>query len=137
MQNDVWLIAAPTKAGENFMKQAKLLGLPYIAVTNNKLERLRFLELGVQQVIQVDTTEAGSSNLSDLPDYPVGKVIIFEESLPLCCRYIGLCRGWTSGPIYVITQSLNPRLVYKGLGADYVIYSKNGDVKFLLSAADE
>ncbi|BFT69465.1 hypothetical protein PAENIP36_09070 [Paenibacillus sp. P36] len=34
--------------------------------------------------------------------------------------------------IYVITQNVNPRLVYKDLGEDYFIYTKNGDVKFLL-----
>ncbi|MCY9669919.1 hypothetical protein M5X11_34265 [Paenibacillus alginolyticus] len=83
----------------------------------------------MKQIIQVNTSEPG---LSIIPDYPIGNVILFEESLPLCCRYIQICRGLTSRPIYVITQSVNPRLIYKGLGADYVIYSKKGDAKFLL-----
>ncbi|MBP1965965.1 hypothetical protein [Paenibacillus aceris] len=131
MQSDVLLIAAPTKAGEEFMKQTKLVGLPFIALTNNKMERIRLEAQGVKQIIQVDTLEQRASNI---PDYPIGNVILFEESLPLCCRYIQICRSWTSRPIYVVTQSVNPRLIYKGLGADYVIYSKNGDVKFLLSS---
>lgn len=31
MQSDFLLIAAPIKAGEDFMKQVKLVGLPFIA----------------------------------------------------------------------------------------------------------
>jgi hypothetical protein len=129
MQSDFLLIAAPTKAGEDFMKQVKLVGLPFVALTNNKMDKLKLEGQGVKQIIQVNTSEPG---LSIIPDYPIGNVILFEESLPLCCRYIQICRSWTSKPIYVITQSVNPRLIYKGLGADYVIYSKNGDAKFLL-----
>lgn len=131
MQSDFLLIAAPTKAGEDFMKQARLVGLPIVSLTNNKMERNKLERQGVNQIIQVDTTDPGALII---PDYPIGNVILFEESLPLCCRYIQICRSWTSRPIYVITQSVNPRLIYKGLGADYVIYSTNGDVKFLLSS---
>ncbi|MDR6551746.1 hypothetical protein [Paenibacillus qinlingensis] len=131
MQSDFLLIAPSTKAGEDFMKHVKLLGLPFIALTNNKMERLKLEGQGVKQIIRVDTSEPAKTMI---PDYPIGNVILFEESLPLCCRYIQICRSWTSGRIYVVTQSTNPRLIYKGLGADYVIYSKNGDVKFLLSS---
>ncbi|MFC5653469.1 hypothetical protein ACFPYJ_31000 [Paenibacillus solisilvae] len=129
MQSDFLLIAAPTKAGDDFMQQAKLSGLPFIALINNKMERLRLEGRGVKQIIQVNTSEPGTAAI---PEYPIGNVILFEESLPLCCRVIQICRSWTSKPIYVVTQSFNPRLIYKGLGADYVIYSKNGDVRFLL-----
>ncbi len=131
MQSDLLLIAAPTKAGENFMKQIRLAGFPYVALTNNKMEKRKLEGQGVKKIIQVDTSLPGSPHI---PDYPIGSIILFEESLTLCCRYIQICRSWTSGPMYVITQSVNPRLIYKGLGADYVIYSKNGDVKFLLSS---
>lgn len=131
MQSDFLLIAAPTKAGEEFMKQTKLVGLPFVALTNNKMERIKLEGQGVKHIIQVDTTDPGASIM---PDYPIENVVLFEESLPQCCRYIQICRSWTSRPIYVITQSVNPRLIYKGLGADYVIYSKNGDVKFLISS---
>ena len=113
------------------MKQTRLVGIPFIALTNNKLERIKLEGQGVKQIIQVDTSDPGASII---PDYPIGNVILFEESLPLSCRYLQICRRWTSRPIYVITQSVNPRLIYKGLGADYVIYSKNGDVKFLISS---
>jgi hypothetical protein len=132
MQSDLLLIAAPTKAGEDFMKQIKLGGYPFIALTNNKMEKLKLEGQGVKKIIQLDTSVPGSST-PIIPDYPIGNIILFEESLTLCCRYIQICRSWTSGSMYVITQSVNPRLIYKGLGADYVIYSKNGDVKFLLS----
>lgn len=131
MPSDYLLIAAPTKAGEDFRKQAKAMKIPYIALSNNKMEIIRLKEKGVKPIIQVDTLDTGAA---DMPEYPIGKVILFEESLSMTCRYIHICRSWTSGPIYVITQNVNPRLIYKGLGADYVIYSKNGDVKFLLSS---
>lgn len=129
MQSDCLLIAAPTKAGEDFIKQVELVGLPYMALTNNKMERSKLEGLGVKQIVQVDTMEPDTSII---PDFLIGTVLLFEDSFPLCCRYIQICRSWTSRPIYVIMQSENSRLIYKGLGADYVIYSKNGDVKFLL-----
>ncbi|NOV01747.1 hypothetical protein GC097_17155 [Paenibacillus sp. LMG 31457] len=131
MQSDSLLIAAPTKAGEAFMAQVKLAGMPFIALTNNKPNKRRLEAQGVEHIIQVDTLEPWATNM---PDCPIGNVILFEESLPLSCRYLQICRRWTSKPIYVVTQSVNPRLIYKGLGADYVIYSKNGDVRFLLGS---
>jgi len=45
---------------------------------------------------------------------------------------IEICRSWTGKPIYVITGSGNPRLIYKGLGVNYVIHSNSDDVSFLL-----
>ena len=35
--------------------------------------------------------------------------------------------------LYVVTSGLNPvRLVYRGLGASYVIHSRSGDISFVL-----
>lgn len=73
MQSDLLLIAAPIKAGEDFMKQVKLVGLPFIALTNNKMEKPRLERQGVKQIIQVDTSELGTSTI---PDYPIGSLKI-------------------------------------------------------------
>jgi hypothetical protein len=41
--------------------------------------------------------------------------------------------GARSRGLYVVTSGLNPvRLVYRGLGASYVIHSRSGDISFVL-----
>ncbi|KRE75510.1 hypothetical protein [Paenibacillus sp. Soil750] len=61
MQSDFLLIAAPTKAGVAFMKHTKLVGIPFVALTNNKMERIKLKGLGAKRIIQVDTTDSGAS----------------------------------------------------------------------------
>jgi hypothetical protein len=128
-EEEVILVSAPNRAGENFMKQLKLSGLQFAALTNNKKDRERNRHLGASSIITVDS---GEHETWIIPDLPIGKVFLFENSFNLCCRYIQLCRSWTSKPIYVITHSFNPRLVYRGLGAEYVIYTHSDDVSFLI-----
>lgn len=123
------LVSAPNKAGEQFIKTLKMKGLPFAALTNNETEKSRLEDLGVEHVVPLDTADRSNWHL---PKMPVGKVFIFEVSLPLCCRYIQICRSWTGKPIYVITGSMNSRLIYKGLGASYVIHSNSSDVSYLL-----
>lgn len=121
----VW---APTKAGENFIKLLKFKGVKVAGITNSQVGKSRLEELGIEHCILADTSHPNTWNL---PPFPVGRVYLFESSLTLCCRYIQMCRSWTRKPIFVITTSINPRLVYKGLGAKYIIYSHSGDVAFL------
>lgn len=127
--NEFIVVSAPNKAGEQFIKTLKFKGVPFAAITNNETEKSRLEHLGVSDLITVDTTER---ERWIIPELPIGKVFLFERSLPLCCKYIQICRSWTGKPIYVITESSNSRLIYKGLGANYVIHSSSDDVSFLL-----
>ncbi|TVY09402.1 hypothetical protein [Paenibacillus cremeus] len=129
-ESEVILVSAPTKAGEQFIHQLKARGMPFAVVTNNKQEQRRFMEAGVGHIILLDTTEPETWVV---PQYPIGKVFLFESSLPLSCRYLQITRQWTSDAVYVITLRDHPRKIYKGLGADYVIPSRTGDVSYLLS----
>ncbi|WP_409343118.1 hypothetical protein [Paenibacillus sp. MBLB4367] len=123
------LVAAPNKAGESLIRLLEVKGIPYAALVNNETEEARMRRIGVKRICTVDTN---AIDTWQVPDWPIGKVFLFEQSLPLCCRYIQVCRSWTSKPIYVITQSPNPRAIYKGLGADYVIYSRQEEMSFLM-----
>jgi hypothetical protein len=124
------LVAAPTKPGEQFIHLLKHKRLPFVVVTNNKKEQLQLSKLGVDHVIRLDTVDCETWVV---PEYPIGKIFLFEDSLTQCCRYLQITRKWTSEPVYVITASENPRLIYKGLGADFVIHSKTGNVSFLVN----
>ncbi|MFB6365972.1 hypothetical protein ACFCP7_18215 [Paenibacillus elgii] len=128
------LVSAPNKPGEAFIRQLQFGSIPFAVIVNNKAEQARLQELGAERIVIVDTNE---ENTWLLPEWPVGKVFLFENSLTLCCRYIRICRSWTSEPLYVITQSNNPRLIYKGLGANYVIYTNSNEVSFLIHSAHE
>ncbi|CAG7649281.1 hypothetical protein ACFQI7_26760 [Paenibacillus allorhizosphaerae] len=125
------LVSAPNKAGEAFVRLLMTHRLPFAAIANNKRERARMKELGVERIILVDTTEESTWQL---PDFPIGKIFLFESSFTLCCRYIRICSSWSSEPTYVITHSNHPRLIYKGLGASFVIHTNSDEVSFLLHA---
>lgn len=123
------LVSAPTKAGETFMLLLKQKGVSFAALTNNELELKRLKKLGIRQILSVDTKDHGSWSL---PEFPIGKVFLFENSLPLCCRYIQICRSWTENPIYVITGKSSSRMIYKTLGVDRIIHSQSRDLVGLL-----
>ena len=125
------LVSASSKAGEAFVRLLMAHRLPFAAIVNNKREQARMKELGVDRIISVDTTE---ENTWRIPDFPIGKIFLFESSFTLCCRFIRICSPWTTEPIYVITHSNNPRPIYKGLGASFVIHTNSDEVSFLLHA---
>lgn len=110
------------------------MNMPYAVLTNSKQEMLELEELGIEPTVLVDTVDRSAWLV---PDIPIGKVIIFEESLPLTCRYLQAVTSWTQGPIYVVSSSGMIRRMYKELGATYVIHSRNADVSFLLDISSK
>lgn len=128
-QEDYILVSAPNKMGEIFVRKLMAQQQAFAVIVNNKREGEEYKRIGVKHIIMVDS---GDESTWQIPELPVGIVYLFESSLNLCCRYIQICRSWTSKPIYVITRSDNPRLVYKGLGASYIIHTHSSDVSFLI-----
>lgn len=125
------LVSAPNKAGEEFIRQLIDMRIPFAAIANNRVEQERLRELGCTNMILIDTRD---EQTWIIPEFPVSKVYLFESSLNLCCRYLRICRTWTTESIYVITHSSNPRLIYKGLGADVVLHTNHHQVSFLISS---
>jgi len=123
------LVVAPRNTGEPLLRYLKYKYLPFIVMTNNKQEEQHLRRLGVEHILMVDTVE---HETWAVPETPIGKVFMFEKSLPLCCRYLQIVRNWTAQPIYVISERPSVRHIYKGLGADHVIYSRNGQIAFLV-----
>lgn len=128
---DYILVSAPNKAGEEFIRQLMYKQISFAAIANNRAEQERMMELGCRDIILIDTRD---EQTWIIPEFPVSKVFLFESSLNLCCRYLRICRTWTAKSIYVITHSSNPRLIYKGLGADVVLHTNQHQVSFLISS---
>jgi hypothetical protein len=125
------VVAALTKAGEHFVKQLLVRGVPFTAVTNSAAERQQLAKLGVRSILLVNTIDSGAW---PAPEGPIGQVFLFESSLSLCCRYLRMVRGWTDQTVHVITGRTNGRLIYKSLGADRITHSATGGIAFLLDA---
>ncbi|GGJ15803.1 hypothetical protein [Paenibacillus hunanensis] len=123
------LVSPATRAGEQFMQLLKVKGIAFAAIVNSYAEKVKLERMGVAHVLLLDTQRQDEWTI---PQLAVGKVYLFERSLPLCCRYIQMCRTWTSEPIYVITESSNSRMIYRGLGADHIVHTNGGSVAFLL-----
>ncbi|SFJ84211.1 hypothetical protein SAMN02799624_06243 [Paenibacillus sp. UNC496MF] len=123
------VVSAMTKAGEQFMKQLLVKGLPFMAVTNSVAERQQLAKLGVGSILLVNTIDPDTW---ERPERPVGKAFLFESSLSLCCRYLRMIRKWTDQPVYVVTGRTHGRLIYKGLGADHILHVQTGGLGSLL-----
>ncbi|WP_046227445.1 hypothetical protein [Paenibacillus dauci] len=123
------LVSPATRAGEQFVQLLKVKKIPFALIVNSYAEKVRFEGMGFEHVILLDTQR---QELWIMPELNIGKVYLFERSLPLCCRYIQICRSWTSQPVYVITEGSNSRMIYKGLGANYIIHTNGGSAAFLL-----
>lgn len=128
------LVTATSKSGKAFMSALHAMNMPCAVLTNSKPEMLELIELGIEPIILVDTVDKFARVV---PDIPIGRVFIFEESLPLTCRYLQAIQSWTNQPIYVVTDSIVARNLYKELGATYVIYSRNAEVSFLLNVGSK
>lgn len=124
------LVSAPTKAGKRFVQLLKLKGLPFAVIANSKEEQKKLAKITIEPVLLVNTA---AQETWHKPDFPVGAVYLFQNSLPLVCRYLQIVRSWTTEAVYVITEDFTPRSIYRGLGADYVVYTKTGSVGFLIS----
>lgn len=131
-KREVVLVSAPNIAGERFMRLLRQRKIPFAAIVNNPDEYERASAVGADPIIAVNTAKEESWLI---PPVDVGNVYLFETSLTLCCRYVQICRSWTSRSVYVITGSVQPRHVYKKLGVDYVVHSQGHDVSFLIDSA--
>ncbi|CAM4005248.1 hypothetical protein L1N85_14615 [Paenibacillus alkaliterrae] len=129
MEDEHIIVAGLSESGKSFMRTLEFHGLPFKVLTNSKQEERQLRRQGFDNVIHVNTNDRKNWNIHN---FFIREVFIFESSFALSCRFVQCCRSWTSKPIYVITQQWNPRAIYKGLGADHIVYSQNGEVGFLL-----
>ncbi|WMT38937.1 hypothetical protein RE628_15510 [Paenibacillus sp. D2_2] len=131
MEGEFVLVASPNPVGRKFILLLMAMKRNFIVLVNNKKEEEALRKLGVSRMLRIKTDDEESW---DLPPVPIGCCYIFELSTTLTCRYLQICRHWTNNSIFIITPNRNPRMIYKGLGASYVIHSVSGEVGFLLAA---
>ncbi|CAI6050951.1 hypothetical protein [Cohnella sp. JJ-181] len=123
------LVAAPSEAGRNFIRLLLIKKQPVAAVTNSRREAKLLEKLGVDVIWQVNTT---STKDSLVPAFPIGRVFLFESSLPLTCQYLKLVSRFDCQAITVISHDWHPQIVYKKLGATYVVRTRAEEVGFLI-----
>ncbi|MGZ7440826.1 hypothetical protein [Paenibacillus sp. TH7-28] len=130
MEKSRILVAASNQAGRNFVQLLLYRKVPVAVLTNNKREEKLLRELGVDEILRVNTTR---NQMGGVPAFPIGRVFIFETSLPLSCQYLQVASRWSCGAVTVVTTAWHPDAIYKQLGASYVVHTKSGEVGFLLS----
>ena len=123
------VVPALTKAGEQFMRELLVKDVPFMAVANSASERQHLANIGARSIILVNTIDRDTW---ERPNHPIGKAFLFESSLSLCCRYVRMIRKWTDLQVFVISGRMHGRLIYKGLGADYIVHSTTGSISYLL-----
>ncbi|MEK0317213.1 hypothetical protein [Cohnella sp. 56] len=129
---DIILVAAPTPCGERFIQALQARKIPYAALVSDERQAAAMERLGVERLMWLHEEEERTA----IPDFPIGDVYIFERSLPQCCRYVQACRAWTAGRLFVISHRCNPRMIYRGLGADRIVLTNGDDVSFLIRIPD-
>ncbi|QTH45334.1 hypothetical protein J4772_13535 [Cohnella sp. LGH] len=125
------LIAAPNEAGKRFIKLLRIHRIPVAVLTNNGREERELRGLGVDCILRVDTV---SIKENSVPSFPIGRVFIFESSLPLSCQYLLLLANWSCKAITVVTGASHPEVIYRKLGASYIVHTQANDVGFLLGS---
>ncbi|WP_410768827.1 hypothetical protein [Fontibacillus sp. BL9] len=115
--HDMVLVFAPNQAGERFVKYLSEGG-------------------GAFTVIACDSAEQLSEKDEKTSVIPQGaefyKAYIFEEELDQCCKVLDILTEWKCGTVYVITRKHYPQMIYRALGADYVIRTTSTDLSFLI-----
>jgi hypothetical protein len=122
------LVYSPNLAGDQFIHALGKREL-FSALSCSPVQKQHLYELGVKSVVEVDIKE---KCLISIPENQFSKVYIFEDELGQCCGLIETIRKWTFGTIFVITTKNYPQIIYKALGADFVIRTTSDDLSFLL-----
>ncbi|QGQ94666.1 hypothetical protein EHS13_07070 [Paenibacillus psychroresistens] len=130
-QQSLVVVSAPNKAGKSFIHLLMVLEIPFAVLVNSTREYKRMKELGIINIMQINTFDHYEWLK---PEFPVGNIYLFERSLPLCCRYLLMCRKWTKSPIRIISNGLMPRMIYRVLGANEIIVNPNENVTFLMDS---
>ncbi|MGE6668699.1 hypothetical protein [Paenibacillus xylanexedens] len=122
--------AGHSAAGMNFVDLLLKKGLAFVVLVHSEEEREQLQTLGAFPVRYIQETKGMQQTR---PEYMVTNAFVFENNLPQCCQDIQLCHSWYPQHLYVVSSNKAPvGLVYKGLGATYVIHSQTGNVSFLL-----
>lgn len=125
------LVAASTEAGRKFIRLLLYRQVPVAAMTNNKREEKLLKDIGVNEILRVSTIH---NKAGEIPKFPIGRVFIFEISLPLTCAYLQLVSRWPCNAVTVVTTMWHPKVIYKKLGAANVVHTQTGEVGFLLGS---
>ena len=121
-----------SSAGMDFVRLLLKRGMGVMVLVHNAEEEQQLIDL-IGKVPVHRLYNSGSDRIPMASEWAVKHAFVFERNLPECCQDIRLCHSWCPQRLYVVTSSLNPvHLMYRGLGASYVIHSRSGDISFVL-----
>lgn len=122
-----------SSAGMEFVRLLLKRGIGVIVLVHNAEEEQQLTELIGKIRVHRLYNSGSADGMPIASEWAVRHAFVFERNLPECCQDIQLCHSWCPQRLYVVTSSLNPvQLVYRGLGASYVIHSRSGDISFVL-----
>ncbi|MEC0124897.1 NmrA family NAD(P)-binding protein [Paenibacillus pabuli] len=118
------------ETGKNFVDVLLKKGFAVVVLVHSEEEGKQLQSLGAVTVRYIQ--EMTDRNQLP-PEFVVKNAFVFENNLPQCCQDIELCHSFCPQQLYVVSSNkAHVGLVYKNLGATYVIHSRNGNVSFLL-----
>ncbi|MNW43694.1 hypothetical protein D3C74_209030 [compost metagenome] len=123
------MVYAPNQAGEQFMQTLSEGGHSFAVVACSPAEQRYLSARGLTNIVRINFKE---QSLIYSSENEFSRVYIFEEELGRCCKVLDIIRKWTNGIIYVITTKHYPQMMYRMLGANYVIRTTKDDVSFLI-----
>ncbi|MFD0589102.1 hypothetical protein ACFQZE_13960 [Paenibacillus sp. GCM10027627] len=130
------VLSAPDEAGRTFMEGLLQAGIPVLGLAHTLEQMVYMQEQGVEQIAMVRQHD-GEGDLA--PAVPVGRIYLFEKSLPILCQYLLICRSWTAQSVFVIQsverdKSVPVPTIYRQLGANHVMFTSGARHSFLLRA---
>ncbi|MFF2886230.1 hypothetical protein [Paenibacillus sp. NPDC057967] len=113
------LVYAPNEYGRQFVKLLLYKGWPVAALVSSGRQRRIHEGFGISCFIKLDTKDQDCS----LKGGQIHDVYLFDNSVPLVCRYLKLFRPLVSGRIIVVTQNNSIPGLYRHLGADQLLHA--------------
>lgn len=127
--NAVTLVFAPNHAGKRFVEALFEQHIPYAIVSCQEASEMQATQAQIFNGVRVHMNEDECDKPSEMV---FNKVFLFEEQTAVCCRLLIAIRRITPAPIYVITKRHHPQMLYRSIGAQYVIRTNSDDVTFLI-----
>lgn len=112
------LVYAPNEPARRFVKLLLSLGVPVAAVVNSGRQKRIHEGYGISRFVRFNT----KTDDCPLKRGSINNVYLFDDSVPLICKYLKLIRPYVSGRIIVVTQRASIPGLYRHLGADQLLH---------------
>ncbi|WP_166246453.1 hypothetical protein [Paenibacillus turpanensis] len=127
------LVYAPNQFGRTFLRRLISEGVPVAALVNSERQKRVLEGYGITQFVRLNTRMENCP----LQRGAVQHVYLFDESMPLTCRFLRAFRPLVPGRIVIIRNMSSIPGLYRHLGADTMVNATEGELDMLIEEIEK